>query len=88
MNYLILAEGGFLDTIDILKQYGPFCGCLVLACAFSIWRDWKREEKMTKRINTLEDENRQVLLPLVRECTAVIARNTTVMERLEKHLNQ
>ena len=44
MNYLILAEGGFLDTIDILKQYGPFCGCLVLACVFFIWRDWKREE--------------------------------------------
>ena len=87
MNYLILAEGGLLETIDILKQYGPFCGCLVLACVFFIWRDWKREERLTKRISTLEDETRSVLLPLIKECTAVISRNTTVMERLEKHLN-
>jgi hypothetical protein len=35
MNYLILAEGGFLDTIEILKQYGPFCGILVWHASFS-----------------------------------------------------
>lgn len=87
MTYLILAEGGLVDAIDILKQYGPFCGCLVLAVVFFIWRDWKREERLTKRITTLEDETRNVLLPLVKDCTAVIATNTKVMERLEKHLN-
>ena len=87
MDNLILAEAGFLDTIEILKQYGPFCGILVLAVVFFIWRDWKREDKLTKRIATLEDETRNVLLPLIRECSSVIATNTKVMERLEKHLN-
>lgn len=87
MEIVLLADGGFMDAIEILKQYGPFCGCLVLAVAFFIWRDWKREDKLVKRIATLEDETRNVLLPLVKDCTNVIARNTSVMERLEKHLN-
>lgn len=77
----------FADTLDILKQYGPFCGFLVLAVVFFIWRDWKREDKLVKRITTLEDEYRNVLFPLVKDCTAVIAKNTTVMERLENKLN-
>jgi hypothetical protein len=85
---LLLAEGGLWDALDILKQYGPFCGCLVLAVAFFIWRDWKREDKLTKRISTLEDEYRSVLLPIIKDCSTVIAKNTHVMERLENKLNQ
>lgn len=87
MDCLLLADGTFGDAIELLKQYGPFCGCLVLAVAFFIWRDWKREDKLVKRIATLEDETRNILLPLVKECTSVVARNTIVMERLEKYLN-
>jgi hypothetical protein len=83
----LLADLGLLDAVDIVRQYGPFCGCLVLAVIFFIWRDWKREDKLTKRIAVLEDETRNVLLPLVKDCTSVISRNTLVMERLEKHLD-
>lgn len=87
MNPIILAEGDLFSMFEIVKQYGPFCGTLLIAVVFFIWRDWKREEKLTKRIAVLEDETRNILLPLIKDCTVVVARNTLVMERLEKHLN-
>lgn len=84
---MLLADAGFFDVVELLKQYGPFCGVLILATAFSMWRDFKREERMTKRITMLEDDTRKILLPLIQNCADVIARNTAVMERLERHLN-
>jgi len=88
MEFNLLAISEIGDTLDILKQYGPFAGFLVLVTVFSLWRDWKREAKLTKRVETLEDETRNILLPLVKDCTTIIARNTVVMERLESHLNR
>jgi hypothetical protein len=41
---------------------------------------------MSDRITKLEDEQRDVLLPMVERCTDVIAQNTAMMERLEKAL--
>lgn len=87
MNFALLASAGFGDAMELAKQYGPFVGLLVVAVIFFMWRDWKRETTLTDRITTLEDETRNILLPLVKDCTAVISRNTLVMERLEKHLN-
>lgn len=84
---LIIATGDFGAALDILSQYGPFCGLLVIAVGFFMWRDWKRELRLTKRIETLEADTRDTLIPLLRETSAVIARNTLVMERLEKHLD-
>ena len=65
------------------KQYGP----LVLVMCFLLWQGWMRECRMTKRINKLEDEQRKVLLPLVRKCARVITRNTGIMGRLERALD-
>lgn len=62
------------------KHFAPF----LFADAFFLWRDWKREARLTTRINQLEDEQRRVIL----DCTAVITRNTAVMERLEKALDR
>jgi hypothetical protein len=53
---------------------------------FFLWQNWLRELRMSKRISKLEDEQRQVLLPMVERCTDVIAQNTAMMERLEKVL--
>lgn len=71
-----------LDAFELVKLYGPFC----IAVIFFIYRDWKREDRMTKRINTLEDEMRNVILPIVQDCSGVIARNTEVITRIEKRL--
>lgn len=72
--------------LDLLKQYGPF----VAAIIFCIWRDWKREHRLNDRIDELQAEQRDVILPLVKECAEVITlntetmgRNTQVMQRLD-----
>lgn len=80
----ILAVGELGDAIALVKQFGPF----FLAVIFFLWRDYKREDRLAKRIDELENEQRNVVLPLVKDCAAVIATNTAVMERLEKHLDR
>ena len=71
------------DLFLMLKQYGP----LVVVVLFFLWQNWQRELRMDKRINKLEDEQRDVLMPLVERCTDVITQNTMMMERLEKSLD-
>jgi len=61
----------------LLRTFGP----LLVAVIFFIWRDYRREDKLLTRVKELEDEQRQVILPLVQACTEVITRNTEVMER-------
>ena len=86
---------GFVDALGdlnwLLQTFGP----LLVAVVFFIWRDYRREDLLTIRIKQLEDEHRDTILPLVKESTAVIVRNTTVMEqnfrlmeRLERILNK
>lgn len=69
--------------IELLQSYGPLAGAVIWFC----WRDWQREDRLSKRIDELETEQRHVVLPLVKECSAVIAKNTSVMERLETWLH-
>lgn len=68
-----------MEYIELIKQFGPLAGVVL----FFIWRDWKREDRLTTRVEKLEDEQRHIILPLVEKSTEVIARNTEVMERLE-----
>lgn len=74
----------FDNALAIIRQFGPF----FLAVVFFLWRDYKREDRLSRRIDELENEQREVVLPLVRDCTAVISKNTTVMERLENFLDR
>ena len=71
----------FVDALGdlnwLLKNFGP----LLVAIVFFIWRDYRREDRLSGRIEQLEDEQREVILPLVKESTAVIAKNTEVMEQ-------
>jgi hypothetical protein len=85
MDYLLFAQADtFADAVALLKQYGP----LVLVVVFLLWQGWVRETRMSKRITKLEDEQRNVLMPLVERCADVIAQNTLMMERLEKALDR
>lgn len=81
---ILLASGEMADAIAIIKQFGPF----FLAVVFFLWRDWKREDRLSNRLDQLEDEQRQVILPLVADCSRVIAKNTAVMERIERSLDR
>jgi hypothetical protein len=79
----LFAEASFTEIFPLLKQYGP----LILVVVFLLWQGWQRETRMCNRIDLLEDEQRNVLLPMVERCTEVITQNTNVMERLEKSLD-
>lgn len=73
-----------MDFLSILQQYGPLAGLVV----FFIWRDWKREDRLSNRIEVLEREQRDVIIPLVEKSTEAIVHNTQVMERVERKLEQ
>ena len=81
---IVFASGEFADAIELIKQFGPF----FLAVVFFLWRDWKREDRLSNRLDELENEQRAVILPLVKDCSAVIAKNTAVMERIERTLDR
>lgn len=68
-----------MDFLSIAKSFGPVASVV----AFFLWRDFLREDRMATRINQLEDELRNVVMPLVKETSAVIARATSVLERIE-----
>lgn len=68
-----------MEFIQVIQEFGPLAGVVL----WFIWRDWKREDRLTSRIEKLEDEQRSILLPLIEKATTVIAQNTEVMERLE-----
>jgi hypothetical protein len=74
----------FHDMLALLRQYGP----LVLIVAFFLWQGWVREKALLARICKLEDEQRKVLLPMVEKCTRVIAKNSVIMRRLERAMDQ
>jgi hypothetical protein len=76
MDFLFAALNGLSDMGWLFQNYGPF----VAAVVFFIWRDFRREDKLSTRIKELEDEQREVILPLVTSCTEVVTKNTQVME--------
>ena len=80
----LFASGEFADAMMLIKQFGPF----LLAVVFFLWRDWRREDRLSNRLDQLEDEQREVILPLVRDCSIAIAKNTAVMERIERTLDR
>ena len=77
----LIAASDLSDAIQLIKQFGP----LLVAVVFFIWRDWKREDRLMKRIEKLEGEQRDVILPLVKECAEVIAKNTAVIAEANLH---
>lgn len=76
----LLAQNDFSNALELTKQFGP----LLVAVIFFIWRDWKREDRLMRRIEKLEDEHRKVVLPLVKECTEVIQQNTAALRALSR----
>ena len=79
MDFLF-AFNGLSDMGWLFQNYGPF----VAAVVFFIWRDYCREDRLTTRIKELENEQREVILPLVKNCTEVITKSTQVMEQNTK----
>ena len=72
-----------MELFELLKEFGPLAGAVL----FFVWRDWKREDRLTTRIEKLEDEQRKIILPLVEKATTVIAENTFVLQEIKRREN-
>lgn len=69
-------EKTFEVLIRAMDQYGPtlvFVAVLLLVNGFFIWRDWKREDRQQKQIDSLHASHNDIVLPLLTECKEVIA---------------
>lgn len=64
------------DWQTMLRELGPLMGVIL----FFIWRDWKREARLSERIEKLEDYQKETLTHLVEKGTAVIVQNSEVMK--------
>ena len=64
--------------ITAIQQYGLPLALVV----FFIWRDWKRENSMATRIDSLQKDIRDILKDLVTKCTAALVDNTNAMNTL------
>lgn len=77
-----------MDWVNLLQTLGvSTVSCVALAkfTARQIERDQeraeKRETKLVKRVEDLENEFRDVLIPLVQKTQEIISENTVAMER-------
>lgn len=80
--WILAAQAEAVGIIELVKQFGLMASTV----AFFIWRDWKREDRMTTRVAQLEDQQHNIILPLLQQTTQVIARNTLVMEQVQREL--
>ena len=74
----------FSDFVGIIRMWGPVLGPSLALLTFFLWKDWRREDHLQERIEKLEQEQKDIVLPMVEQCVTVIASNTEVMKRLEK----
>jgi hypothetical protein len=74
--------------VSLLQEWGPVVGPALAVLAFFLWKDWRRETHLQDRIDALEKEQKEVLLPMIERCATVIAQNTAVMLRLEKVIDR
>jgi hypothetical protein len=76
------------SALTLLKEWGPVFGPALLVLVFFLWKDWRRENRLQDRVEALEKEQKEVLLPMIERCATVIAQNTAVMIRLEKVIDR
>jgi len=56
---------------NLIANFGPLAGVVL----FFIWRDWKREDTLSTRVEKLEDYQRETLANLVERSITALAQN-------------
>jgi len=69
--------------LQIFQGVGPILGLLL----FFIWRDWRREDLMSQKIEKLENYQRDTLVALVEETKTILAQNTEQLRFTSELLN-
>ena len=76
------------DFIAALQVWGPIVGPAMGVLIFYLWKDYKRENRLQTRIEKLEREQKEIILPMVTSYAELITRNTDVMGRLQVILSR
>ena len=66
-----LREGlpwGLTDILWLIKSLGPTVGPALLVLGFFLWKDWRREDRLQRRVEKLEQEQKEVMLPMIEKC--------------------
>lgn len=74
-----------LDVFQILADNGPWIAVVAvlgLALAAYIQRDWKRLDRLEKRISALEDEYRALAAGILGECQRTLASTNLILEKI------
>jgi hypothetical protein len=72
----------FSDAWSICQAWGPVFGPAIGVLIFFLWKDWRRESRLQDRIEQLEKDQKDIILPMMSDCVEVIARNTEVMTQV------
>jgi hypothetical protein len=79
---------GITDIYNMVAQSGPILGPVFVVIMFFLWRDWRREDLLQARVAKLEDDQKNVIMPLVEKYATVVAANTEAMSRLERVMSK
>lgn len=63
-------------VLEFLKEFGPLIGLIF----FFIWRDWKREERLSTRVEALEAYQRETLVGLLKNTTVALTHNSECLK--------
>jgi hypothetical protein len=72
------------DWQTMLRELGPLMGVIL----FFIWRDWKREVRLSERVEKLEDYQRETLVHLVEKGTAALVQSCEVIKWIGRTLDR
>jgi hypothetical protein len=79
---------GWSDILSFLQTWGPVGGPALGVLIFILWKDFRREDRLQTRIENLEKEQKDVILPMVEKYAELTTRSTDVMARLELVLSR
>lgn len=69
-----------MEFVELLREFGPLAGLVLVF----IIREWRREDRLNTRIEKLEKDQQDLILPLLTRTTEVITENTTVMKEVRE----
>ena len=65
-----------LNWLPLLRDFGPVIGVLI----FFVWRDWRREDRLSARVEKRETYQKETLGQLVEKSTESIAQSSEIIK--------
>lgn len=76
-----------MSIIIILQLLGQF-GVPIALVVFFVWDNNKREQKLVKRLESLEDYTRNKLEKVIINYTEIVSSNTDVLKQVKRLLEK